>query len=293
MVLLSSCNEPKSSFERIETFESNYVQDRTIQIYLPRSYFKSDRRYPVLYMHDGQMLFDSTQTWNGQEWGVDETMDQLIASGTVQETIVVGIWNGGTGLRHPEYFPQRPFESLGPSITDSLYQIERSPGTPLFGEKVQSNEYLKFLVKELKPYIDKTYFTLPDRENTFIMGSSMGGLISMYAICEYPNIFGGAACLSTHWPGTFDLDGNPIPDAFFSYLSNNSPDPVNHKFYFDYGTETLDAMYQDLQPKADSVLLKNGYTNANFMTKKFEGDLHDERSWNNRLHIPLTFLLAN
>lgn len=284
--------EKLSSFDRIEAFESEWIADRTIQIYLPPSYAAGDQRYPVLYMHDGQMLFDSTTTWNGQEWGVDETMDRLIAEGTIRETIVVGVWNGGTPLRHPEYFPQKPFESLGEAITDSLYTIERGENTLLFGNPVQSDNYLKFLTEELKPYIDSKYYTLPDAENTFIMGSSMGGLISMYAICEYPNVFGGAACLSTHWPGTFGLENNPIPDAFFTYLNNSLPDPANHKLYFDYGTETLDALYQDLQPVADTIIRNGGYTAANFLTRKFEGDPHDENAWKNRLHIPLTFLLA-
>ena len=244
-------------------------------------------------MHDGQMLFDSTTTWNGQEWGVDETMDKLISEEVIKEAIVVGVWNGGTELRHPEYFPQRPFENLDSTTIDSLYKLERSPGFSLFGNKVQSDNYLKFLTEELKPYIDSTYSTLSDKSNTFIMGSSMGGLISMYAICEYPEVFGGAACLSTHWPGVFTKEGNPIPRAFFNYLKSKVPNPKDHLLYFDHGTETLDALYLDLQPKADSIIINAGYSESNFLTKKFEGDPHDENAWKNRLHIPLTFLLSN
>lgn len=292
LLIITACGSKQSSFDRIENFESDFVADRTIQIYLPPSY-SMDRSFPVLYMHDGQMLFDSTTTWNGQEWGVDETMDLLIAQGSINEAIIVGIWNGGTELRHPEYFPQKPFESLDSLVQDSLYKLERSPGYSLFENKVQSNNYLKFLTQELKPYIDSAYSTRSDKANTFIMGSSMGGLISMYAICEYPEVFGGAVCMSTHWPGTFSIENNPIPTTFFDYLQSNIPNPNDHLLYFDYGTETLDALYQTLQPKADSIIIASGYTEKSFLSKKFVGDTHDENAWKKRLHIPLTFLLSN
>lgn len=291
-VVLLSCKESTSTFHKIDSFSSEWVQDRPIQIYLPPSYQNSDESFPVLYMHDGQMLYDSTSTWNGQEWGVDEVMDRLISEGKMKETIVIGIWNGGTELRHPEYFPQKPFESLDKAVQDSLYDLYRDQGNPLFPNKVQSDNYLKFIVNELKPYIDTEFRTLSDQANTFVAGSSMGGLISMYAISEYPEIFGGAACMSTHWPGVFNTENNPIPDAFHDYLKNNLPHPDNHKLYFDYGTETLDALYEPFQLKADTIIRSGGYSESNFLTKKFEGDPHDERAWNRRLHIPLTFLLS-
>lgn len=237
------------------------------------------------------MLFDSTTTWNGQEWGVDETMNQLIAENKIRETIVVGVWNGGSDLRHSEYFPQKPFESLTKPDQESLYSLYRSSNQFLFGSIIQSDNYLEFLTKELKPFIDSAYRTKDDLENTYIMGSSMGGLISMYAVYEYPEVFGGAACMSTHWPGTFSNENNPIPNALFKYMEKNTPSLKNHKWYFDYGTETLDTMYQSLQPQADSILLANGYTSKNFISIRFEGDSHDEHSWRNRLDNPLIFLL--
>jgi enterochelin esterase-like enzyme len=118
----------------------------------------------------------------------------------------------------------------------------------------------------------------------------MGGLISMYAICEYPEVFGGAACLSTHWPGIFTLDDNPIPDSFLLYLKMNLPSPKKHTLYFDHGTKTLDAMYDQFQRRADQIITDGGYTSANFMTKVFEGDDHSEKSWAKRFDIPLLFL---
>ncbi|MEQ8627133.1 alpha/beta hydrolase-fold protein [Ekhidna sp.] len=289
---ITSCSDGNEVLTVFHEIQSDYVKDRTIEVLVPTSYFESNRSYPVLYMHDGQMLFDSTTTWNGQEWGVDETMAQLSKNNKIREAIVVGIPNGGTKLRHPEYFPQKPFESLLKHVQDSLYQLYRGDEVLLFARKIQSDNYLKFIIEELKPFVDSTYRTLPDQANTFIAGSSMGGLISMYAICEYPEVFGGAACLSTHWPGIFTIENNPIPNAFFTYLKDNVPDPSKHKLYFDYGTTTLDALYQTLQPIADSIILQAGYDANNFKTIKFEGDAHDENAWKNRLHIPLTFLLS-
>ncbi|MEO1253386.1 MAG: esterase, partial [Bacteroidota bacterium] len=105
--------------------------------------------------------------------------------------------------------------------------------------------------------------------------------------------FGGAACLSTHWPGIFTVTKNPVPAAFLNYLADNLPDPKNHKLYFDFGTETLDAWYEPYQLKADSIIISKGFNKENFLSKKFDGDPHDEKAWNRRFHVPLTFLLSD
>jgi hypothetical protein len=113
----------------------------------------------------------------------------------------------------------------------------------------------------------------------------------MYAICEYPNVYGGAACLSTHWTGIFTHKNNLIPEAFLDYLSKHLPSPKKHKLYFDHGTVTLDTLYAPYQTKADAIIRNGGYNNDNFMTKVFEGASHTERSWAKRLEIPILFLL--
>ena len=276
---------------RLSDFRSEYVSARNIDIWLPERYDKQ-KGYPVWYMHDGQMLFDSTTTWNRQAWDVDDVITGLIAENKIREVIVVGIWNSGP-TRHSDYFPQKPFESLSRAQRDSIFNSLRNNNAPVFyEEKIVSDNYLKFLVKEVKPFIDKTFSTLPGRENTFIAGSSMGGLISMYAICEYPEIFGGAACLSTHWPGVFTVENNPIPQAFFNYLNSNLPDPATHKIYFDYGTGTLDALYVPLQIKADEVMRQKGFSAKNWITREFPGEDHSEKAWKKRLDVPLRFLLG-
>lgn len=279
------------TIERIENFKSKFVTERNIDIWLPSDYTPS-KKYAVLYMHDGQMLYDASQTWNKQSWEVDEVLDKLIASHQVNPVIIVGIWNGGT-TRHYDYFPQKPFEMLSKKQQDSIYNLDRSEGVKLFNGKVNSDNYLKFIVKELKPLIDKKYAVHKDVQHTFIAGSSMGGLISMYAICEYPEVFGGAACLSTHWPGIFHLENNPIPNAFYQYLKQNLPNPKNHKLYFDFGTATLDALYEPLQNEVDLIMKQKGYDSNHWITQKFEGENHSELAWQKRLHIPFQFLFGN
>ena len=276
--------------ERIVHFESKYVTSRNIDIWLPEGYSDS-KKYAVLYMHDGQMLFDPEVTWNKQAWNIDDVATAVLGSDKVKEFIVVGIWNGGA-TRHPDYFPQKPFESLliteKDTVTAQLQRVSIST-SGIFSP--QSDNYLKCIVEEVKPLIDSKYSVHTNKENTYIAGSSMGGLISMYALCEYPDVFGGAACLSTHWVGTFTLENNPLPDAFLNYLKNNLPNPKGHKMYFDCGNETLDSLYPEIQKKVDRLMLEKGYDKSNWRTEFFPGEDHSENAWNKRLHIPLEFLL--
>ena len=275
---------------RHENFPSAYVASRTIDVWLPEGY-SDKKKYAVLYMQDGQMLFDSTITWNKQEWGVDETLTELVKAKKIQECIVVGIWNGGRS-RHAEYFPQKPFESLSKQEQEIVYNAYRSGGQSIFfGLPISSDRYLSFLVKELKPFIDSAYSTKADRAHTFLAGSSMGALISLYALCEYPAIFGGAACLSTHWPGLFYLENNPVPASFFAYLTQHLPAPNKHKLYFDHGTETLDTMYAALQKSVDSILQKKGYNTKQWISRSWPGQNHSEKSWRSRFSTPASFLL--
>lgn len=268
------------------SFPSQYVQPRHVEVWLPTDYAnKPGQQYAVLYMHDGQNLFNGETAYAGVTWGIPEAMSQLHASAEIRPTIVVGVWN--TTNRWVEYLPQRPFSTpngqqrLQEIIQEYATQSQTNPGkTPL------SDNYLRFLIHELKPFIDDTYRTLPDRENTFIMGSSMGGLISLYALCEYPRIFAGAGCVSTHWPAT---DG-----VMCNYLQRTLPMPGTHKIYFDYGTATLDAEYEPYQQQVDALMENRGYTaGSDWLTRKFPGAEHSESSWRERVHIPLAFLLRS
>jgi alpha-glucosidase len=274
----------------IESFESKFVPSRDITVWLPDD-FAEDRLYAVLYMHDNDTLWDAATSWTGQEWGVDEAASRLMDEGRVRDFIVVGVPNAGPD-RHSEYLPQAPFEALTPEQQAELYAQQQQGGQRLLNSEIRSDRYLRFLVEELKPYIDDNFPVLPDRDNTFIMGSSMGGLISIYAISEYPEVFGGAACLSTHWPGMIPGEANPFPAAMRSYLSSRLPAPGSHRIWFDHGTEALDALYPDLQVPVDELMRARGFTDSDWITFVDQGADHTENAWRARLDRPLTFLLA-
>jgi enterochelin esterase-like enzyme len=258
------------------------VDARNIDVWLPPGY-GSGQRYDVLYMHDGQMLFDPNVTWNKQSWDAAGILARLIATGRARPAIIVGIWNNGT-MRHAEYFPER-FLALIPEPARSQFVKQA------LHDKPRADRYLRFLVEEVKPFIDAHFQTRPERAHTSIMGSSMGGLISTYAICEYPNVFGGAAGLSTHWIGSFEPNA-AIPLAAFEYLQAHLPAPESHRLYMDHGTKGLDANYGLAQDFVDELVRDRGYTGANFKSQVFEGATHSETDWAARLDVPLQFLLA-
>lgn len=268
---------------RLENFNSKFVDSRNVDVWLPENYSEKEK-FSVIYMHDGQMLFDSTTTWNKQEWQVDETLKTLTSNKKLSKCIVVGIWNNGD-KRFAEYFPENCLQFIQ-NNTDTTGFKQR-----LKGFEPLANDYLKFLTQELKPAIDSMFSTKKDAANTYISGSSMGGLISLYAICEYPNIFGKAACLSTHFPILFTNVNNNFPVLINKYLVKHLPDAKTHKVYFDYGTKTLDSLYKSYQKNVDIIMQKKRYTNKNWITKEFDGADHSEKSWAARLSIPFIFLL--
>lgn len=277
--------------DRIQSFPSKYIEPRAVHIWLPQNY-DGTQEFSVLYMHDGQMLFDASTTWNKKAWEIDEVAGALIKAKKIRNTIVVGIFNGGDSLRHSEYLPRKVLQSLSLQAQTRLNEKYKPENKQYFAGSVKSDDYLKFLVEELKPYIDKHYKVRVDRKNTFVMGSSMGGLISLYALSEYPHVFGGAACISTHWPGVGEMKNNPLPEAFYRYIKEHLPPPGDYKIYFDYGNATLDAQYPPLQKKVDNMMREKGFTDAQWVTRFFEGAEHSEIAWSKRLHIPLQFLLT-
>jgi len=279
-------NDFVGQIKRIENFPSQNVATRTVDIWLPINYSET-KKYQVLYMHDGQMLFDGKTTWNKQEWGVDEKIDSLTQKKAMKEVIVVAVWNIPE-IRRLNYFPQKAIDFL--SDTEKMIVIDEAKKINLDLTQITSDNYLKFLVTEVKPFVDSHFSVYTDTKNTAIMGSSMGGLISMYALCEYPDIFGKAACLSTHWIGLKNVENNPIPTAFFKYLMAKLPNPKTHKVYFDFGTETLDAEYVRYEKDVNEILKAKGFGLSNSKNLKFENADHTENSWNKRLEIPLQFL---
>lgn len=216
-------------------------RQRRVWIYLPSDYDSSGKKYPVIYMHDGQNLFDEFTSGYG-EWGIDEIMDKLPAK---DHCIIVGIDHGGE-YRISEYDPY-----------DSKYG------------KGQGNAYVEFLTKTLKPYIDQHYRTKSAANNTTIAGSSMGGLISVYAALKYPNVFGNAGVFSpAFW----------IAPGLYDYVRNA---PLNSKirFYFVCGDSESDSMVADMQKMADLVRSK-GISKQNAPVVIIKGAKHNEKQWN-------------
>ncbi len=276
--------------ERLHHFSSKYITPRPIDIWLPENYSRA-KKYSVLYMQDGQMLFDKNITWNQTAWDVDDIASELINRKLIDDFIVVGIWNVEKE-RHSDYFPQKAYTFIGENDKQKISKNLKDSDI-IISQKFQpkSDNYLKFIVEELKPYVDKTYSVKAEVKHTFIGGSSMGALISWYAVCEYPKVFGGAICMSTHWIGAILGSKNPIPYAFLKYLELNLPNPGIHKIYFDCGDKSLDRFYPKIQKKVDNLMKNKGFSDRKWKTKYFQGENHSEIAWSKRLHIPLRFLL--
>jgi enterochelin esterase-like enzyme len=268
--------------ERLPAIASVHVDPRPVDVWLPADYSPA-KRYKVLYMHDGQMLYDASRSWNHQAWDAHRAVDRLVKAGRIADTLIVGVWNNGP-LRHSEYLPQQ-FLPFVPEPFRQRYIDQALAGQP------RADAYLRYLVQELKPAIDARYATRPEREHTVVMGSSMGGLISIYAMNEYPQVFGAAAGLSTHWVG-IPQPNSQLPLAAYNYLQAHLADPATHRLYMDHGTTELDALYGAYQPFIDQIVKDRGYTAANSLSRVFEGTGHNEKAWAARLDIPLTFLLG-
>jgi enterochelin esterase-like enzyme len=268
---------------------------RRVVVWLPPGYDRErSRRLRVLYMHDGQNLFDSRTAFGGVPWGVDEALAALIGLGEAPPTIVVALWN--TAQRWYEYAPEAPLRALPPDLRAAA---DAEP--PLPGAELAADAYVRFVADELKPQIDQRFRTLPARTDTFVMGASMGGLASLYALCQRPEVFGGAACLSTHWPvtriaGIHDNPGAPpmiaLSAAVLGWFDANLPRAGAHRLYFDHGTQGLDRLYAPYQARMDAIGTAKGYVSGrDWFSRATPGAEHNEAAWNARLPQALGFLL--
>lgn len=225
-----------------EKFEiPQLARQRRVWIYLPADYEISHKQYPVIYMQDGQNLFDAYTSGYG-EWGVDEIMDKLPAK---DQCIIVGVEHGGEH-RLSEYDPY-----------DTKYG------------KGEGSGYADFLVKTLKPYVDGHYRTKKDPRNTTVAGSSMGGLISMYAILKYPDVFGNAGVFSpSFW----------LPPAIYDYAKQRSLKKYT-RIYFVCGDSESDSMVADMKKMASLVRAK-GISEQNTPEVVVKEAKHNEKQWN-------------
>ena len=213
---------------------------RKIWVYLPEGYETSEKKYPVIYMHDAQNLFDATTSYAG-EWKVDEILDSL----KQPEVIVVGIEHGN----------EKRIAELTP-----FPHVKYGGG--------EGDKYLDFIVETLKPHIDVVYPTLSDTENTTIMGSSLGGLISFYGAVKYPETFGKVGVFSpSFW----------FSDEIYKFIQKQELNETT-KFYFMAGTAESEEMVSDLE-KMVVLLQKKGLSEENFQVKIVEAGQHNEAAW--------------
>ena len=219
-------------------------RERTLRIYLPPGYEQSERRYPVLYMHDGQNLFDAATAPYG-EWGVDEILNELARTKQF-ELIVVGIDHG----------QEKRMQEL------NAWENEK------YG-KGDGREYMRFVVDVVKPYVDTHYRTQPDRGHTAIMGSSMGGLISHYAIFEYPDVFGMAGIFSpSYW----------FAPAATEFTRTHAL-PRDARLYFYVGGAEGDTMLPDMRAIV-AIMKARGFPQRNLRVEVNARAKHNEKAWN-------------
>jgi metallo-beta-lactamase class B len=234
---------------------------RRIWLYLPPDYATSQRRYPVLYLHDGQNIFDEATAYAG-EWAVDETLNKLASSGEdATSCVVVAIDNGGE-RRLDEYSP---------------WKNER------LKKGGEGRQYVEFLVETLKPYIDEHYRTRPEAAHTAIMGSSMGGLISLYAGVKYPRVFGRV--------GVFSPAFWFAKDAVLRLVRQQRPAPVASKFYFLAGPAEGPTMVPNMA-EVRAALLQRGVSESHIIFKTPADGQHAEWFWRREFGPAYQWLLS-
>jgi predicted alpha/beta superfamily hydrolase len=237
-------------------------RNRRIWLYLPKNYTTTNTRYPVLYMHDGQNLFNYATAFSG-EWGVDELLDSLTSIGRTP-CIVVGIDNGGIS-RMSEYNPYE-FTYKNESVSQNF--------------AAEGDAYIEFITKTLKPFIDKKFRTLSNKDNTIIGGSSMGGLISYYAALKYPNIFGKAGIFSpAFWTA-------PQIKAYTDSVATKS----SGKFFFYAGAKESDNMVSDMFTVAEKLAL---HSSTMIYTVVDEEGQHNEAYWRKWFAEFYTWMMAD
>ena len=269
--------DPADGLQSPITVQSKFVPARTVQVWLPPDYWIGHRRYPVLYMHDGQNIFEEPAPFSGQSWHVQKALARLIAERRVRPAIIVGIWN--TDNRLGEYMPEAALADAPEAKADAT-AADFFRRLPVDRAHVAGDAYLRFLVEELKPLIDARYRTLTGPKDTMLMGSSMGGLISAYAVTRYPHVFGAAACLSTSWP----IGGGFAERWYEAHLP-----PASTRLYFDYGTGTNDGAIEPFQRKLDAAAHRDA---RHWTSRAWPGDAHTESAWARRVDVPLLFLLG-
>lgn len=264
------------------------LPDQQLTIWLPPGYDASARRYPVLYMHDGHNLFDPAKSNFNKIWAADRAMLELIREGAVEPHIIVGIWAPGAD-RYRQYLPAFAAEQARSGIADNIAENARGP--------IISQRYLDWLADELKPAIDAEFRTRTSPADTAMVGSSMGGIMSCWAIAERPDIYGRAGCVSSHWPLALpeeaEADRAQVIGIWSNYFAGELGAPAGRRIWMDHGTATLDRFYAPYQAAVDADFVAAGWAEGvDFRSEQYQGAEHDENAWAARLPEMLGWLLA-
>lgn len=292
-------NSPVSSYgsiTRLAVDSENLDGKVIVDVWTPAGYDSSSaNRYPVIYAHDGQNLFDASFSFAGVPWGIDKACFHLKSDPDFVMPIIVGINNrGAEGLRPSDYFPEKALDYISPEQKSNTFIYDTCDDLFL------GNEEAAFVAKELKPLVDSLYNTDPGISSTFAMGSSTGALASIYLLCEYPEIFGGIACMSTHWIGSLNLNpdytmntDDVCANAILQYLNDHLPFDGLHRIYMDQGTIGWDSGYLEYEAIAREIVRNKGYNEetGSLCVYDAEGAGHNEWYWQQRVRIPLGFLL--
>jgi enterochelin esterase-like enzyme len=260
-----------------------------LTIWLPPGYDSAARRYPVVYMHDGQNLFDPAKSAFNKVWAADKAMLAAMAGGKVAPHIIVGIWAPGTA-RYRQYMPRDIYLAVPPALRAQMDAVAGGP--------IVSDAYLAWLAGPLKHWVDTHLRTMPGRDDTAMVGSSMGGLMTCYAFLERPEVYGRAACVSSHWPaidpqavGATDPALAALWDKWFA---DHLGAPDGRRLWLDHGTETLDRFYARYQQVIDARLASSGWRKGiDWESRVYPGAAHEENAWAARLSEIFAWLLAD
>ena len=279
--------EPR--LDKFPAFSSKHVEPRDVTVFVPDE-CQGMTRCAVVYMLDGQNLY-TPSPYSGSDWGVKETVPKLIKDGRIPPTVVVDIDNVKERTR--EYMPERIYRLLPRDYQARVRAFED-------GKEPNSDTFLKFVVTELKPFVDGKYPTLTDARHTAVMGSSMGGHIALYAHGEYPSVFGASASLSMPWLMAswakddmhIKADAAVLRTAWGMWLKTSKLKPGRNRIYTDQGTLELDAEFTPYEAAITPIFPAAGWTEGkDFKAEIFENTRHSETDWRQRLDIPLVFLL--
>lgn len=274
-------------FVEIERIAAAGLPDQRLTIWLPPGYDRSRRRYPVLYMHDGHNLFDPAKSNFNKVWAADKAMLAAMASGKVEAHIIVGIWAPGSD-RYRQYLPIDIYQSASPQLRASMDKLAGGP--------IVSDAYLAWLTGPLKQRIDTSYRTKPGPRHTAIAGSSMGGLMSCYAFLHRPDIYGRAACVSTHWPAVMPREDAAVDPELIAlwdrWFAQRLGRANGRRLWLDHGTATLDAYYAPYQQAVDARLAASHWRRGrDWQSKVYQGAEHEENAWARRLPELFSWLL--